>query len=67
MTKVFAYKQVIFQVSLEIRSALQHIYGLGKHKAFCICARLGLAFPFIMNNLNNYNYMLLIFVLDFFT
>ena len=46
---------------------LQHIYGIGKHKAFCICARLGLSFPFLMHNLNNYYFMLLSFILDFFS
>lgn len=67
MRKVFAYKQVIFKVHLEIRSALRFIYGVGRHKAFFLCARLGLAFPFMMNNLNNYNFMLLCFILDFFS
>lgn len=67
MIKVFAYKQVIFQVALEIRGALQQIYGIGQYKALCICARLGLSFPFIMHNLNNYYFMLLSFILDFFS
>lgn len=67
MIKVFAYKQVIFQVALEIRGALQHIFGIGQHKALCICARMGLSFPFIMKNLNNYYFMLLSFILDFFS
>jgi ribosomal protein S13 len=64
---VFSYKQVVLQVSLEIRSALQHIYGIGKHKAFLICSKLGVAFPFVLKNLNNYYTMLLIFILDFHT
>lgn len=64
---MFAYKQVILPVLSEIRSALQHIYGVGKYKAFCICARLGFGFPFIMKNLNNYYSMFLFFILDYFT
>lgn len=64
---MFAYKQVMFQVNYEIRSALQQIYGVGNHKAWLICAKLGLSFPFIMRTLNNYYFMLLTFVLDFFT
>lgn len=62
---MFSYKQVILQVSLEIRSALQHIYGIGKHKAFLICSKLGLSFPFVLKNLNNYYFMMLTFILDF--
>lgn len=64
---MFAYKQVILQLTLEIRAALKHIYGIGKYKAFCICARLGLSFPFIMKNLNNYYFMMLAFILDFYS
>jgi ribosomal protein S13 len=67
MIKVFAYKQVMFEINLEIRSALQQIFGIGQHKALCICARIGLSFPFSMGNLNNYYFMLLSFILDFFT
>ena len=61
---MFSYKQIILQVVLEIRSALQYIYGIGKYKALLICAKLGLAFPFILKNLNNYNFMFLTFILD---
>ena len=64
---MFAYKQVILQLNLEIRSALKHIYGIGKYKALCICARLGLSYPFIMKNLNNYYFMILAFILDFYS
>jgi len=64
---MFAYKQVILPNLSEIRMALQHIYGIGKYKAFSICARLGLGFPFTLNNLNNYYSMFLFFVLDYYS
>lgn len=64
---MFAYKQVILPVLSETRAALQSIYGIGKHKAFCICARLGFGFPFFMKSLNTYFSMFLFFILDYYT
>ena len=64
---MFAYKQVMLPAIAEIRAALQHIYGVGKYKAFCICARLGFGFPFTMKSLNTYYSMFLFFVLDYYT
>lgn len=64
---MFAYKQVILPVISEIRASLQHIYGIGKYKAFCICARLGFGFPFTMKSLNTYYSMFLFFILDYYT
>lgn len=61
---IFSYKQTILQIALEIRSALQQIYGIGKHKALLVCSKLGLAFPFVLQNLNNYYLMFLAFILD---
>lgn len=64
---MFAYKQVILPVLSEIRAALQYIYGVGKYKAFYICARLGFGFPFTLKSLNTYYSMFLFFILDYFT
>lgn len=64
--QTFAYKQVILQVIYEIRAALQHIYGVGNYKALCIASRMGLSYPFVMKNFNNYYFMFLSFVLDFY-
>ena len=64
---MFAYKQVILPVLSEIRAALQSIYGIGKYKAFFICARLGFSFPFMLNSLNTYYSMFLFVVLDYFS
>lgn len=64
---MFTYKQVIFNLDLEIRSALKQVYGIGKYKALCICARLGLSYPFIMKDMNNYYFMILAFILDFYS
>ena len=64
---MFVYKQVIFQLNLEVRAALQNIYGIGWHKSFYICARMGLVYPFLVKNLNIYYALLLYYILDFFT
>lgn len=64
---MFTYKQVIFKLDLEIRSALTQVYGIGKYKAFCISAKLGLSYPFVMKDMNNYYFMVLAFILDFYS
>lgn len=64
---MFSYKQYNFNEKREIRCNLQLIYGIGWLKSIFICSRLGLSYPFIINRTNIYNYMLLSYVLDFFT
>jgi|SRR3954468_15949052 small subunit ribosomal protein S13 len=64
---MFSYKQYNFSEKREIRSTLQLIYGLGWQKAIFICSRLGLSYPYSFSRVNMYNYLLLSYVLDFFT
>jgi len=64
---MFVYKQYTLDANKETRLSLQTIYGMGWHKSILICAKMGLSFPFLFRNLNNYNLQLLSFILDFFT
>lgn len=64
---MFLYKQYNLNITKEIRSALQFIYGIGWYKSMLICTKLGLSYPFLLKNLNLYNKGLLIFILDFYT
>jgi len=52
---------------MEIRAALQLIYGIGWYKSLIICSKIGLSYPFLFKYLNMYNKSLLIFILDFYT
>ena len=61
---MFLYKQIYFKEHVEIRNALKFIYGIGMHKSKFICIKLGLGYPFSIDNLNYYNYSILISVLD---
>jgi len=64
---MLAYKQVNFNIEKEIRSNLKSIYGIGWFKSTYIAARLGFFYPLYNRSLNFYNFLLLSFVLDFFT
>lgn len=64
---VFVYKQYTLDIKKEVRLSLQSIYGIGWYKSSLISIKLGLSFPFLFKNLNNYNLQLLSYVLDFFT
>jgi ribosomal protein S13 len=61
---MFLYKQRYFKEKVEIRNALMDIYGIGFHKSMFICIKLGLGYPYSIDNLNFYNYSILISVLD---
>jgi|HubBroStandDraft_3_1064219.scaffolds.fasta_scaffold438823_3 small subunit ribosomal protein S13 len=64
---MFTYKQYNLSLKKDIRLSLQNIYGIGWLKSIFICSRLGLSYPFSLNSLNIYNYLVLVYVLDFFT
>jgi small subunit ribosomal protein S13 len=64
---MFIYKNFTLNINREIRLALQAIFGIGWHKSIIICSKIGLSFPFLFKNLNNYNLQLLSFILDYFT
>lgn len=64
---MFIYKQYTLNINRETRLSLQTVYGVGWHKSSLICIKLGLSFPFLFKNLNNYNLQLLSYVMDFYT
>jgi len=64
---MFVYKQYNLGLKKDVRSSLQLIYGIGWLKAIFISSRLGLSYPFSLNNINLYSYLALIYILDFFT
>lgn len=64
---MFIYKQFSLSTNREVTLSLQMIYGIGWHKSSLISTKMGLSFPFIFKNLNNYNLQLLSFILDFYT
>jgi ribosomal protein S13 len=61
---MFAYKQVQLGNRNELRNSLQNIYGIGWHKSILIAARIGLAYPFLMEHMNIYSFFFLSSVLD---
>jgi small subunit ribosomal protein S13 len=64
---MFIYKQVTLNINREVRLSLQKIFGIGWHKSNIISVRMGLSFPFLFKNLNNYNLQLLSYILDSYT
>lgn len=61
---MFLYKQVNLPLNVELRNSLQKIYGIGQHKSFVAASKIGLSYPFFINNLNFYNFYLLSSVLN---
>jgi len=64
---MFTYKQYSLNIKRDIRLSIQSIYVIGWIKSIFICARLGLAYPYSLSNLNLYNYFILAYILEFFT
>lgn len=64
---MFIYKQYTLNINREVSLALQIIYGIGWYKSNLISSKMGLSFPFVFKNLNNYNLQVLSFILDFYT
>jgi len=64
---MFIYKQYNLNINREVRLSLQSIYGIGWYKSTIISTKMGLSFPFIFKNLNNYNLQLLSYILDYYT
>jgi len=61
---MFLYKQQYLKEKLEIRNSLKKIYGIGFYKSMYICIKLGLGYPYSIDNLNFYYYFLLVSLLD---
>lgn len=61
---MFLYKQRYLKEKVEMRNSLKVIFGVGKFKSSLICVKIGLGYPFSIDNLNFYNYFLIISLLD---
>ena len=61
---MFLFKQRYLKENVEIRNSLKEIYGIGSFKSMYICIKLGLGYPYSIDNLNFYNYFLLISLLE---
>lgn len=64
---MFIYKQVTLNNNREVRLSLQAIFGIGWYKSNIVSVKMGLSFPFLFKNLNNYNLQILSYILDFYT
>ena len=60
----YTYKHYTLPEKREVRCSLCSIYGIGLSKAFFICAKIGLAYPLPLEELNEYYFGLLCSVLD---
>ena len=61
---MFLYKQRYLKEKVELRNALMAIYGIGFYKSVLICTKIGLGYPYSIDNLNYYNYLVLVSLLD---
>jgi ribosomal protein S13 len=61
---MYLYKEKYLPMDREIRNSLQSIYGVGLYKSSLVVARMGLGYPFFINNLNLYNFYFLVSSLD---
>jgi len=60
---MFLFRDKRIPLNREFRSAIQCIWSVGIKKSLLISSKLGLSFPFFMNNLNYYNFSLCFFLL----
>jgi len=60
---MFLFRDKEIPLNKELRVALQSIWSVGWHKSLVITSKLGFAYPFFINNLNNYNFALIFFML----
>ena len=60
---MFSFRDKTLPVRSEVRPALTQIYGLGWRKANTITEKIGLSYPFFMNNLNTYTIDLILYLL----
>jgi len=61
---MFLYKQINLKDNVEIGNSLKVIYGLGDFKSRYISVKLGLGYPYSINNLNFYMYQVLFIILE---
>ena len=56
---MFLFRDATLEVNRETRAALRNIYGIGWRKAIVAVSKLGLGFPFYLNQINHYNFSFL--------
>lgn len=61
---MYSFRNQDLPENCEVRNALRPIWGVGQAKAFRLTAKLGLSYPFFINNLNAYYFTLLSFLLQ---
>lgn len=62
---MFSFRNTDLPINREFCSALQHLSGVGWRKSTFIAARVGLPYPFFINNLNYYQFGLVSFLLKY--
>lgn len=60
---MYTFRDFDLPVHREVLSALQVIKGVGWRKATCAASKIGIGYPFFMDNLNFYHYGLLNYIL----
>jgi small subunit ribosomal protein S13 len=60
---MYSFRNEDIPENRELRSALSIVWGLGSHKSSLVVAKIGLSYPFFINNLNPYYFSLLSFLL----
>lgn len=60
---MFLYKDKMLPEKKELRIALQTIYGVGFNKANLIVNKIGIKYPYSIDNLNTYKINLILFLL----
>lgn len=60
---MYLFRDATLEANKETRAALRKIYGVGWRKAIWAASKLGLSFPFYLNQINGYNFSFLSSVL----
>jgi len=60
---MFLFRDKYIPLNREIIASLQEVWSIGWHKASLITTKLGLSYPFFINNLNFYNFSIVFFLL----
>jgi small subunit ribosomal protein S13 len=61
---MFLFRDFNLPLNRELRSSLQTIKGVGWRKSIVIAAKVGLAYPFFIGNLNFYKFGVISFLLN---
>lgn len=62
---MFSFRDNTLPLNRELCSSLQCIKGVGFRKSMLVASRFGFGHPFFINNVNFYQYFLLLFLLTY--